>query len=81
MLIMQSLSSSETSWICVELLNIIAVGKDVESIDDSIIVRFLQALAVPIIGGACHVFMHGLNYVQVFESIKLNIPLQNFDPI
>ncbi|XP_020086443.1 uncharacterized protein LOC109708918 [Ananas comosus] len=48
------------------------VGKDVKSIDDSIIVRFLQALAVPIIGGACHVFMHGLNYVQIYGAEKLH---------
>ncbi|KAG0483469.1 hypothetical protein HPP92_011553 [Vanilla planifolia] len=42
------------------------VGKD---FDESFVVRLLQALAVPIIGNACHVFMHGLNYVQVSNHV------------
>lgn len=51
------------------------VGKDVEAFDDSIIVRFLQALAVPVLGNACHVFMHGLNHVQIYGAEKLHMAL------
>lgn len=42
-----------------------AVGKDVGAEEESVITRMLQALAVPILGNVCHVFMHGLNRVQV----------------
>lgn len=49
------------------ILNI-AVTKDVDAFDDSIIVQMLQALAVPVIGNACHVFMHGLNRIQVLRN-------------
>jgi monolysocardiolipin acyltransferase len=42
-----------------------SVGKEVNGIEDSVIFRSLQALAVPLIGNACYVFMHGLNSVQV----------------
>lgn len=49
------------------ILNI-AVNKDVDAFDDSIIVQMLQALAVPVIGNACHVFMHGLNRIQVLRN-------------
>jgi monolysocardiolipin acyltransferase len=41
------------------------VGKEVDGIEDSVIFRSFQALAVPLIGNACYVFMHGLNSVQV----------------
>ncbi len=41
------------------------MGKEVDGIEDSVIFRSLQALAVPLIGNACHIFMHGLNSVQV----------------
>lgn len=47
------------------------MDKNVDEVDDSIVVRLLQALAVPLIGNACHVFMHGLNCVQVFEFTRL----------
>lgn len=43
----------------------LSVGKEVDGIEDSVIFRSLQALAVPLIGNACYVFMHGLNSVQV----------------
>lgn len=46
-------------------LSVNAVGKEVNGVEDSVIFRSLQALAVPLIGNACHVFMHGLNSVQV----------------
>lgn len=49
--------------------NSTAVGKAVN--DESILVRMIQALAVPVIGNACYVFMHGLNHVQVqFSLVK-----------
>uniref|UniRef100_A0A0D9V9W5 Phospholipid/glycerol acyltransferase domain-containing protein n=1 Tax=Leersia perrieri TaxID=77586 RepID=A0A0D9V9W5_9ORYZ len=52
------------------------VGKEVEGIEDSVIIRSLQALAVPLIGNACHVFMHGLNSVQIYGAEKLQQALQ-----
>ncbi|KAK1293530.1 N-acylphosphatidylethanolamine synthase [Acorus calamus] len=51
------------------------VDKDID--DDSVIIRMLQALAVPIIGNVCHVFMHGLNQVQVYGADKLKEALLN----
>ncbi|KAG1371253.1 hypothetical protein COCNU_16G003470 [Cocos nucifera] len=48
------------------------VDKNVDEVDDSIVVRLLQALAVPVIGNACHVFMHGLNCVQIYGAEKLH---------
>ncbi|KAJ3676165.1 hypothetical protein LUZ60_003577 [Juncus effusus] len=48
------------------------VSKDLDSIDDSILLRFAQSLAIPLIGTACHVFMHGLNLVQVYGAEKLH---------
>ncbi|PKA58434.1 N-acylphosphatidylethanolamine synthase [Apostasia shenzhenica] len=48
------------------------VGKDFDLIDDSGIVRFLQALAVPLIGNACHAFMRGLNDIQIYGAEKLH---------
>lgn len=48
------------------------VGKEVNGIEDSVIFRSLQALAVPLIGNACYVFMHGLNSVQVYGVEKLH---------
>ncbi|KAF6142613.1 hypothetical protein GIB67_015099 [Kingdonia uniflora] len=48
-----------------------AVNKD-DAREDSIMVRVLQAVAVPVIGNVCHVFMHGLNHIQVFGAEKLH---------
>ncbi|KAH7676659.1 1-acylglycerophosphocholine O-acyltransferase protein [Dioscorea alata] len=48
------------------------VDKDVDLIDDSVIARLLQAVAVPLIGNACHVFMHGLNHIQIYGAEKLH---------
>lgn len=47
------------------------MGKVVDGAEDSVIIRSLQALAVPLIGNACHVFMHGLNSVQIYGAEKL----------
>ncbi|CAL4959591.1 unnamed protein product [Urochloa decumbens] len=52
------------------------VGKEVDGIEDSVIFRSLQALAVPLIGNACYVFMHGLNSVQIYGAEKLHQALQ-----
>lgn len=43
-----------------------AVTKDLNVEEDSVMHRMLQAVAVPVIGNVCHIFMHGLNSVQVF---------------
>ncbi|KAG9444535.1 hypothetical protein H6P81_015875 [Aristolochia fimbriata] len=39
--------------------------------EDSAIMRMLQSLAVPVIGNVCHVFMHGLNQIQIYGAEKL----------
>lgn len=41
------------------------VTKDFSSEEDSTLLRVMQAVAVPILGNVCHVFMNGLNRVQV----------------
>lgn len=43
----------------------IVVSKDIDAEDESVLTRMLQAVAVPVLGNVCHVFMHGLNRVQV----------------
>ncbi|KAK6143933.1 hypothetical protein DH2020_024281 [Rehmannia glutinosa] len=47
------------------------VSKDIDAEDDSVLTRMLQAVAVPVLGNVCHVFMHGLNRVQIFGAEKL----------
>lgn len=42
-----------------------SVSKDIDMEGDSVLTRMLQAVAVPVIGNVCYVFMHGLNRVQV----------------
>lgn len=41
------------------------VMRDFSSEEESTILRMMQAVAVPILGNVCHVFMNGLNRVQV----------------
>uniref|UniRef100_A0A5B7BCX3 Phospholipid/glycerol acyltransferase domain-containing protein n=1 Tax=Davidia involucrata TaxID=16924 RepID=A0A5B7BCX3_DAVIN len=48
------------------------VSKDIDAEEDSLLTRMLQALAVPVIGNACHIFMHGLNRVQIYGAEKLH---------
>ncbi|XP_012089006.1 tafazzin [Jatropha curcas] len=48
------------------------VSKDFKIEDDSVIVRMLQSVAVPLIGNMCHIFMNGLNRVQVYGLEKLH---------
>ncbi|XP_051145671.1 uncharacterized protein LOC127261381 isoform X1 [Andrographis paniculata] len=47
------------------------VSKDIDAEYDSVLTRMLQAVAVPVIGNVCHVFMHGLNRIQIFGADKL----------
>ncbi|KAL2469151.1 Phospholipid/glycerol acyltransferase family protein [Forsythia ovata] len=49
-----------------------SVGKDIDAEADSVLTRILQAVAVPIIGNVCHVFMHGLNRVQIYGAENLH---------
>ncbi|TYH34608.1 hypothetical protein ES332_D13G137400v1 [Gossypium tomentosum] len=53
------------------------VSKDFDVEVDSAIFRMLQAVAVPLIGNVCHVFMNGLNRVQVYGLEKLHDALLN----
>ncbi|GMJ11769.1 hypothetical protein like AT3G05510 [Hibiscus trionum] len=53
------------------------VTKDFNLEEDSAIFRMLQAVAVPLIGNVCHVFMNGLNRVQVYGLEKLHDALLN----
>lgn len=61
------------SWLClpwfvgilIEKRFILAVSKDLTAEEESALFRMLQAVAVPLIGNACHVFMNGFNRVQV----------------
>lgn len=48
------------------------VSKDFNADEESVIIRMVQSLAVPLLGNMCHVFMHGLNRVQVYGVEKLH---------
>ncbi|KAG2316139.1 hypothetical protein Bca52824_019261 [Brassica carinata] len=52
-------------------------SKDLTAEEESALFRMLQAVAVPLIGNACHVFMNGLNRVQVYGLEKLHDALLN----
>ncbi|XP_042517256.1 tafazzin [Macadamia integrifolia] len=52
------------------------VNRDIDAVEDSVIMRMLQALAVPVIGNVCHVFMHGFNHIQIYGAEKLHQALQ-----
>ncbi|ESW19012.1 hypothetical protein PHAVU_006G089600 [Phaseolus vulgaris] len=51
------------------------VARDFSSEEDSTLVRMMQAVAVPVLGNVCHVFMNGLNRVQVHGLEKLHSAL------
>ncbi|KAK1582507.1 hypothetical protein Q3G72_015714 [Acer saccharum] len=53
------------------------VSEDLNAEEDSVILRMLQAVAVPVLGNVCHVFMNGLNRVQVYGVEKLHEALLN----
>lgn len=47
------------------LNDISSVSTDIDIESDSKLSQILQAVAVPVLGNVCHIFMHGLNRVQV----------------
>lgn len=49
------------------------MSKDIDAEDESVLTRMLQAIAVPVLGNVCHVFMHGLNRVQVHLMLPFQI--------
>ncbi|XP_057439350.1 uncharacterized protein LOC130731163 [Lotus japonicus] len=51
------------------------VTRDFSSEEDSMLLRMMQAVAVPVLGNVCHVFMNGLNRVQVYGLEKLHSAL------
>ncbi|KAK7258911.1 hypothetical protein RIF29_24500 [Crotalaria pallida] len=51
------------------------VTMDFNSEEDSTLLRMMQAVAVPVLGNVCHVFMNGLNRVQVYGLEKLHSAL------
>ncbi|XP_023747164.1 uncharacterized protein LOC111895309 isoform X1 [Lactuca sativa] len=53
------------------------VSKEFDTEEDSVLTQILQAVAVPVIGNVCHVFMHGLNHVQIYGGEKLQQGLLN----
>ncbi|KAM3290671.1 tafazzin [Capsicum chacoense] len=53
------------------------VSKDIDPEADSVLTRMVQAVAVPVLGNVCHVFMHGLNRVQIYGAEKLYQVLEN----
>ncbi|CAK7340643.1 unnamed protein product [Dovyalis caffra] len=48
------------------------VSKDFNAGEESVVIRMVQSVAVPLLGNMCHVFMHGLNRVQVYGVEKLH---------
>ncbi|KAL2941037.1 Tafazzin [Bienertia sinuspersici] len=52
------------------------VKRDIYAEEESAIFRMLQSVAAPLLGNVCHVFMHGLNRVQVYGAEKLLNALQ-----
>ncbi|XP_030544834.1 tafazzin [Rhodamnia argentea] len=48
------------------------VSEEFNAEGDSIALRMVRAVAVPVLGNMCHVFMHGLNRVQVYGVEKLH---------
>lgn len=49
-----------------------SVSKDIDADADSVLTRMLQAVAVPVIGNVCYIFMHGLNQVQIYGAENLH---------
>ncbi|CAM6102166.1 unnamed protein product [Calypogeia fissa] len=48
--------------------------------DDSAFLKTMQAVAVPLIGNACHIFMHGLNSTEVYGAEKMQAAVFNRRP-
>ncbi|KAJ4845123.1 hypothetical protein Tsubulata_038389 [Turnera subulata] len=67
-----SIPVSDTGLIAFFLFGFDAVSKDFNGEEESVIMRMLQSVAVPLLGNMCYVFMHGLNSVQVYGVEKLH---------
>ncbi|GJW43926.1 tafazzin [Tanacetum coccineum] len=61
------------------MFNLTAVSSDFDTQEDSFLTKMLQAVAVPVLGNVCHVFMHGLNHVQIYGGEKLQQALSRPD--
>ncbi|CAA6663440.1 unnamed protein product [Spirodela intermedia] len=57
------------------ILRVKTESKDEDRIDGSVIFQLLQSLAIPVIGNVCHVFMHGLNHIQIYGLEKFHSAL------
>nr|GEU46832.1 tafazzin [Tanacetum cinerariifolium] len=55
------------------------VSSDFDTQEDSFLTKMLQAVAVPLLGNVCHVFMHGLNHVQIYGGEQLHQALSRPD--
>ncbi|CAN6457269.1 unnamed protein product [Victoria cruziana] len=66
------LFSKPSSHLAIRRRRRVAVGEEFSEMDETIIMRMLRSLAVPLIGNACHVFMHGFNHVRVYGAEKLH---------
>lgn len=48
--------------------------------DDSAFLKTMQAVAIPLIGNVCHIFMHGLNCTEVYGAEKMQEAVFNRPP-
>ncbi|ERN02214.1 tafazzin isoform X1 [Amborella trichopoda] len=54
------------------ILNRRGPEKDIAAMEDSAVTHMLRAVAVPVLGNMCYVFMHGLNCIQIYGAEKLH---------
>ncbi|XP_031473329.1 uncharacterized protein LOC116245873 [Nymphaea colorata] len=66
------LFAKPSSHLAIRCRRRVAVSEEFSEMDESIIMRMLRSVAVPIIGNACHVFMHGFNHIRVYGAEKLH---------
>ncbi|CAA7399904.1 unnamed protein product [Spirodela intermedia] len=57
------------------ILRVKTESEDEDRIDGSVIFQLLQYVAIPVIGNVCHVFMHGLNHIQIYGLEKFHSAL------
>ncbi|KAL3699792.1 hypothetical protein R1sor_017814 [Riccia sorocarpa] len=60
--------------------SILTPGSRKEVAEDSRLLRLMQALAIPLIGNACHIFMHGFNSTEVYGAEKMQNAVFNRKP-
>ncbi|BBN00060.1 monolysocardiolipin acyltransferase [Marchantia polymorpha subsp. ruderalis] len=60
--------------------SILTPGVVTEVAEDSRLLRLMQALAIPLIGNACHIFMHGFNSTEVYGAEKMQNAVFNRAP-